>query len=265
MRFAQHIVRSPIVFEADLGHDVAERFAHHGADIAEFLGNVAGCSPYLKGLAVRHEEWLDAALENDPDAAFEQEMAQLRAGGFDDLAHRLRVAKGRLALWIALADLSGAWSLAQVTKALSDFASLAVDLAINAGVSGELAKGKLPETDRPAGALTALAMGKMGAAELNYSSDIDLICVFDQDAYGDAAQDARPGLVRATRKMAATLNEITADGYVFRTDLRLRPDAAVTPVALSMAAAESYYESVGRTWERAAYIKARAAAGDVQV
>jgi len=105
----------------------------------------------------------------------------------------------------------------------------------------------------------------MGAHELNYSSDIDLICLFDETRYErDDFHAARQSLVRATRNMCATLSERTADGYVFRTDLRLRPDPAVTPVCMAMAAAEAYYESLGRTWERAAYIKARPAAGDLQ-
>ncbi|MCO5128084.1 MAG: glutamine-synthetase adenylyltransferase, partial [Rhodobacteraceae bacterium] len=111
--------------------------------------------------------------------------------------------------------------------------------------------------------MVAFAMGKMGAFELNYSSDIDLICLFDQDRFGADWHDARQAFIRATRKMAAMLNDHTADGYVFRTDLRLRPDASVTPVCISMGAAEQYYEAQGRTWERAAYIKARAASGDI--
>jgi glutamate-ammonia-ligase adenylyltransferase len=108
-------------------------------------------------------------------------------------------------------------------------------------------------------------MGKGGAFELNYSSDIDLICLFDETRYDpDDYFEVRAALIRATRKMSGLLNDVTADGYVFRTDLRLRPDPSVTPVCMAMAAAEAYYESVGRTWERAAYIKARAAAGDIK-
>jgi glutamate-ammonia-ligase adenylyltransferase len=109
-----------------------------------------------------------------------------------------------------------------------------------------------------------LAMGKMGAFELNYSSDIDLICLFDETRFEpDDFHDARSSFVRATRRMAAMLNDLTGDGYVFRTDLRLRPDPGVTPVCMAMEAAERYYESLGRTWERAAYIKARPCAGDI--
>ena len=110
----------------------------------------------------------------------------------------------------------------------------------------------------------AEAMGKGGAYELNYSSDVDLICLFDETRFDvNNFHDARSAFVRVTRKMAVLLSDLTADGYVFRTDLRLRPDPSVTPVCLSMEAAERYYESVGRTWERAAYIKARASAGDI--
>ncbi|MCB2158892.1 MAG: glutamine-synthetase adenylyltransferase, partial [Rhodobacteraceae bacterium] len=115
-----------------------------------------------------------------------------------------------------------------------------------------------------AGGLVSIAMGKTGAAELNYSSDIDLICLFDETRYDpDDVQDARASFIRVVRRMTAMLSDMTPEGYVFRTDLRLRPDASVTPVCISMGAAEQYYEAQGRTWERAAYIKARAASGDI--
>ena len=95
----------------------------------------------------------------------------------------------------------------------------------------ERRRGKLPDADADAGGVFALAMGKGGARELNYSSDIDLIVLFDDAAYADGdQQDARAALIRATRKMALMLSDVTEHGYVFRTDLRLRPDAAVTPV-----------------------------------
>ncbi|MEM6596269.1 MAG: DUF294 nucleotidyltransferase-like domain-containing protein, partial [Pseudomonadota bacterium] len=129
-------------------------------------------------------------------------------------------------------------------------------------------RGKLPglvESDADsAGGFSVLAMGKMGAFELNYSSDIDLICLFDETRFDPADySEARAGFVRVTRRLMQLLSEVTAEGYVFRTDLRLRPDASVTPVCIAMETAERYYESVGRTWERAAFIKARACGGDV--
>jgi glutamate-ammonia-ligase adenylyltransferase len=111
--------------------------------------------------------------------------------------------------------------------------------------------------------MVALAMGKMGAGELNYSSDIDLVCLYDETRYPGATDEARAAFIRVTRGLTALLSDPRPGGYVFRTDLRLRPDAAVTPVCLSMAAAEAYYEAQGRTWERAAYIKARPCGGDL--
>src|SRR5690606_9216110 len=128
----------------------------------------------------------------------------------------------------------------------------------------EQARGKLPPTDADAGGIVALAMGKMGAGELNYSSDIDLIVLYDDSVYSpDDQHEARACLIRATRKAGATISDNTDQGYVFRTDLRLRPDAAVTPVCISVSAALAYYEAEGRTWERSAYIKARPCAGDL--
>ncbi|MGZ5178638.1 MAG: bifunctional [glutamine synthetase] adenylyltransferase/[glutamine synthetase]-adenylyl-L-tyrosine phosphorylase, partial [Burkholderiales bacterium] len=113
--------------------------------------------------------------------------------------------------------------------------------------------------------LTVLAMGKHGAFELNYSSDIDLIVFYDPRRFPFRKRDdARGAAVDLVRGIVKLLTEITSDGYVFRVDLRLRPDAGATQVAISIDAAESYYEGMGQNWERAAFIKARACAGDPQ-
>jgi glutamate-ammonia-ligase adenylyltransferase len=104
----------------------------------------------------------------------------------------------------------------------------------------------------------------MGARELNYSSDVDLIVLFDESRHDPAAYaDLRRGFIRVTQRLVKLLSEVTADGYVFRADLRLRPDPSVTPVCIATEPAEHYYESLGRTWERAAYIKARPCAGAI--
>ena len=234
--------------------------------LADLIAGAAGCSPFLKSLVERDGAWLEGAVEA-PEDALAALHADLRAVPPDRLGPALRRAKGRVALMIALADLGGAWSLEEVTGHLTDFADLACDLALRAALAAEIRRGKLPgmgEDDLATGAgVVVFAMGKMGARELNYSSDIDLICLFDETRFErDDFHEARASLVRATRKMSALLNDRTADGYVFRTDLRLRPDPGVTPVCMAMAAAETYYESLGRTWERAAWIKARPCAGD---
>ncbi len=257
MSFAARITRHPIAFDPSAGATAAHAFADLGPDFAALIAGAAGCSPYLAGLLAREGDWLRVALMQRP----EDVVPDVLAGIGDPLGPALRQAKRRMALYTALADLGGVWTLEQVTGALTALADRAVDLALRAAIADEVRRGKLPEDDGTAG-MVVLAMGKMGAHELNYSSDIDLICLYDDARYpGDT--EVRQAFVRATRKMTSLLADITDQGYVFRTDLRLRPDASVTPVCLSMTAAEAYYESVGRTWERAAFIKARACAGDV--
>ena len=268
MSFASRLTRCPIPYEPDRGADVAGAFPELAPELRELISGTAGCSPYLSGLLTRDRDWIAEALCAEPEPALEQAFAGLSELDVDALGDGLRIAKRRVGLLAGLADLGGVWPLEQVTGALTRLADVAVDLAFKRLVGEEIRRGKLPgatpEDAETAGGMVALAMGKMGAGELNYSSDIDLICLFDETRYEpDAQMDARAALIRAARKMAAMLSDLTAEGYVFRTDLRLRPDASVTPVCISMAAAELYYEAEGRTWERAAYIKARPCAGDI--
>lgn len=267
MDFASRITRLPRPYEPDRGSETRDLVPEASGPLAEVLMGAGGCSPYLKSLAEKERDWLPGAFD-DPEAAIQALFDELREAAPDRLPSALRMGKRRVALLAGLADLAGVWPLETVTGTLSDFADLATQLAIRACVGHEIRRGKLPgKTEADAetgGSMVALAMGKMGAGELNYSSDIDLICLFDESQFDrDDYLDARAALIRATRKMAAMLNDQTGEGYVFRTDLRLRPDPSVTPVCMTMEAAERYYESLGRTWERAAYIKARACAGDI--
>ncbi len=267
MTFAARLTRCPIPFDPDQGAEAAAAF-DVPPELRELLRGVAGCSPYLKGLMEKERDWLERALTQSPEAAMAGVMLPLEDVPLADLGVALRCAKRRVALLTALADAGGAWNLEEVTGALTALADRAVHLSITRLVADEIRRNKLPGAtpeDAATGAgMVALAMGKMGARELNYSSDIDLVCLFDETRF-DAADyhDARAAFIRITRKMTALLSDTLAGGYVFRTDLRLRPDASVTPVCLSMEAAERYYESVGRTWERAAYIKARPCGGDL--
>lgn len=265
--FVARLSRSPCSFDPVAGAEIRAAFAGLGPEIAGLLGATAGCSPFLKGLMGREEAWLREAVCGAPEIAFADLLAGLEAYGSDALGPALRQAKRRTALLVALADLGGVWTLEEVTGVLTALADRAVDLSLRRLVADEIRRGKLPgagpDDAGTAGGMVALAMGKMGAGELNYSSDIDLVCLFDETRYPGAEQEARASFIRVTRRMTAMLSDLTGEGYVFRTDLRLRPDAAVTPVCLSMGAAESYYESVGRTWERAAYIKARPCGGDL--
>jgi glutamate-ammonia-ligase adenylyltransferase len=265
---ASRIVRVPRPHDRTLADDVAAAFSDLPAPARELLEGAAGCSTFLAGLIEREADWLRAALAEPPEAVFAAILAGMPADGVAALGDSLRIARRRAALLIALADLGGAWGLAEVTHALSDLADRAVQLGLEALVAAEIAKGKLPGvTDAAipeAAGMIAIAMGKLGARELNYSSDIDLIMLFDESRHNpDDYADLRRGFIHVTQNLVKLLSEVTAEGYVFRVDLRLRPDPSVTPVCIATDPAEHYYESVGRTWERAAYIKARPCAGAI--
>lgn len=235
------------------------------------LQPVFAASPYLFGLARRWPETLHATLSDAPEVRLDDIAARTIAltGGADDMRSPLRRLKAELHLLTALADLGGVWDLDQVTGALSRFADVASRAALS-GVAEDLRRrGKLltaaEDTRGPIPGLFGLAMGKHGAFELNYSSDIDLSLFFDPErlapvlAEGTEAQ----GLMnRVAQGVASLLSERTADGYVFRVDLRLRPDPSSTPPVVTVPMALDYYESVGQNWERAAFIKARAICGD---
>ncbi|WP_460275484.1 [protein-PII] uridylyltransferase family protein [Celeribacter sp. ULVN23_4] len=268
MTFEARITRSPHAFEAERGQELRAALPDLTGATAEVVSGAGGTAPYLHELILKEADWLPEALDN-PEVALATEIAWIEALPFDQINDGLRQAKRRIALLAALCDLGGVWALAEVTGALSLLADRATHVAIRAHVAREIRKGKIPgqgeEDIESCGGMFALAMGKHGAGELNYSSDIDLICLFDESRFeGIDRMEARSGFIRATRKAMASLSDLTSEGYVFRTDLRLRPDPSVTPVCFAMDAAERYYESVGRTWERAAYIKARACAGDTE-
>lgn len=265
MSLASRLTRLPIAYDRAAAADFRANLAGFAPEVLDLMAGTAGCSPYLRGLMQREADWLREAVEA-PEAALDAALAGPDAAGIEALPLALREAKRRVALLAGLCDLGGVWDLATVTGALTRLADRAVHLALTGLVAEEIRRGKLPgakpDDAATAGGMVALAMGKMGAGELNYSSDIDLICLFDEARYPGEEQEARASFIKVTRRMTAVLSEVT-DGYVFRTDLRLRPDASVTPVCLSMAAAEAYYEAEGRTWERAAYIKARPCGGDL--
>ncbi len=266
MTFIARQTRCPHPFDAERGSDAVQSLAGLPTALAPLIAGAAGCSPYLADLIRREGDWILPAMD-DPERAIATLLAEIPQMSLDALPSGLRQAKHRVALLTGLADLAGVWPLETVTQVLTDFADAAVQATITKLVAAEVARGKLPTGDDPskAGGMALLAMGKMGAGELNYSSDIDLICLFDETRFDpDDYHDVRSAFIRVTRKMTAILSDVRDGGYVFRTDLRLRPDASVTPVCLSMEAAERYYESVGRTWERAAYIKARVCAGDLE-
>ncbi|MBC8050726.1 MAG: bifunctional [glutamine synthetase] adenylyltransferase/[glutamine synthetase]-adenylyl-L-tyrosine phosphorylase [Chitinophagales bacterium] len=251
---------------------LADLLKHHQT-AHDFLKAVFTCSPFLGTLALRETDYLQVILLNEPDQCAQTLLEDLSrdmkgATSHADAMRILRTVKRRVALLTALADLGGVWSVEETTAALSRAADALTAEAVRFLLREVANAGTLvtPSMVDPAigSGYIVLAMGKHGAHELNYSSDIDLIVLFDGDAAPlKAGVEPAPFFVRLTRNLIKLLQERTADGYVFRTDLRLRPDPGSTQIAISTSAAFQYYESAGQNWERAAFIKARAVAGDI--
>ena len=262
------------VLDADAAEAARTRLGGAGEGAWPALAPALAASPYLAGLAARDPARLARLLDADPDASLVAllEAVAAVAGEPDPAAagSQLRRLKSELHLLVALADLGGVWSLDAVTGALARFADAAVAAALAVACAGERAQGRLaaPEPVDPRGpapGLFVLALGKHGAFELNYSSDIDVCIVYEPRSLPVAA-GAEPERValRLVQALVRLLNERTAEGYVFRTDLRLRPDPSSTPPAVPVDLALRYYETVGQNWERAALIKARTCAGDAE-
>jgi glutamate-ammonia-ligase adenylyltransferase len=274
----------PAPYDAAAAERLVERFQVLGAAEARLLNApgilpmlrcLGGNSPYLAELALREPDTIHRLAAKGPDAALAHCMSVL--GNVSpslrrpDIAAALRQAKRSVALIAAIADVGGLWPLETVTAALSELAEATVRLAIRhllrtAHDAGEI---RLQDPRRPDlnCGFVALAMGKLGAGELNYSSDIDLIVLYDGTApvYAGGRAGASIGSFtsRLARDLITLMEARDANGYVFRTDLRLRPDPAATPPAVSLHAALIYYETMGQNWERAAMIKARPVAGDL--
>jgi len=236
--------------------------------LRSIVAAAAGNSPYLAGLMLKQPEFLQRLFALGPDAQLDRVNADIAAAADEEsitaAQKRLRVAKQHAALTIALSDICGVFDLGTYMAHLTGVADASVKAALSFQIRSEARREGLGTTlSADESGLIVLAMGKMGAMELNYSSDIDVIVFFDPLRFPFArAGDKQSAAVELTKGMVKLLSETTADGYVFRTDLRLRPDAGSTQIAISVAAAEAYYEASGQNWERAAWIKARQCAGD---
>ena len=262
--------------EVAAGDDELAAFARRCREtppVAALLNAVFGHSPFLAKGAIADPSFTRLLIEEGPDAAFAlalegaRERSGLGAESTAAVMKRLRIAKRRAALAIALADIASVWPLEKLTGALSDFAAATLAAACRHLLRGLHDGGRLPlarpdDPERDCG-LIVLGMGKLGGGELNYSSDVDVILLYDEERLPEAARERAGRLfAKLARDLVQIMEQRTVDGYVFRTDLRLRPDPGSTPPAVSVAAALRYYASQGRTWERAAMIKARPVAGD---
>ncbi len=288
-QFLDEIKRVPAPFEATRAENALADFKNEVDNLDRFkdlasqfietpgaldlLASIFGNSPYLTRLLLLDIGGFLELMHGSSQASFSKVIEEMHsdvrnAGSRADAMKALRIAKRKMALLVAIADISGAWELAVCTQALTDFADGALQASLRYLMREQIAKGKFTPADleKPEvnSGFIVLAMGKYGAGELNYSSDIDIIVFFEPDLCPVAeGVEAQALYIRITKDLVKMMQQKTGDGYVFRTDLRLRPDAGATAVALSTPAAAFYYETMGQNWERAAMIKARAAAGDL--
>jgi len=271
---AQGISEAPRVYDEDAASRLIDSIrADLGAaskETLKLIEGIGGASPYLSRLIISRRSDLNAIFNSPVEETMDRACASVRAiaciDGVAEQMKALRDAKAVAALTIALAEIGGALSTMKAAELLSDFADAALSGAIRASLNTMISKGFAPidaAAPEQGCGIAIIAMGKHGARELNYSSDIDIIVLFDPATPTLGGDSAREVAVGATKLLVRLMQEQTADGYVFRTDLRLRPDPGVSAAAISVNAAESYYEAHGQNWERAAFIKARAAAGDI--
>lgn len=248
-----------------------------GGLFRDLLLALADHSPFLWQLVV-NDPARTARLASEPPEEAHRAIIESQSGLFrelrsgaltrNDAVRAFRRNRNAHALLVALADIGGIWTTEEVIQALSDFADASVAGGVNLVLTeaADLGRIQLKNPDSPGegSGFTVLALGKHGAGELNYSSDIDLVIFFDPEttALRDASEAATV-YTRIAQQLAKLLQERTADGYVHRVDYRLRPDPGSTPTAMSLSSAYVYYETVGQNWERAAFIKARPVAGDL--
>ena len=287
--FFERIIECPRVYDAARGTDAFDSLAKafqgspevaaaakllgESSKVGDLLAASFSASPYLTALALRHPASLADCLMRDPDVYLTEARAELaasvgQAAATSEVMTLLRRFKHRMALLTGLADLGGVWPTETALEAMSATADAVLEQATaflfrKVREGGQLAP--LGGADAATPGYFVIAMGKLGAFELNYSSDVDIVVFYDADRAG-LRPEVEPStfFVRLTRDLVRLLQEHTADGYVFRTDLRLRPDPGATQIALSVEAGLTYYESFGQNWERAALIKARVVAGDVE-
>jgi glutamate-ammonia-ligase adenylyltransferase len=250
---------APIAYDLARADEAAANFSDLDLRARKLIEGAAGCAPYLDQLIRLDPDFTRACFNSAPDVTFDSIIDDM-ASHQGPIAAALRIAKRRAALLIALCDLGGVWDVTQVTGALSAFADAAISRALDHLLAAAVADGRIES----AAGLFVLGLGKLGARELNYSSDVDLIVFFDPEKFRalGSKSDTERGIA-IVQALVRLIQDKTADGYVFRVDLRLRPDPGATPVALSTMAAETYYASRGQVWERAAFIKARTIAGDM--
>ncbi len=226
------------------------------AEIDAAIARAEACSPFLRQQLVRFSDQVPALRSGDLDSVLEDAR---REGAAADPMAALRRERSLYALALGLFDLAGAIPLERVTSELSDLADRSLQRALACAIAE-----RTPEST--GGGFAVIALGKLGGRELNYSSDVDLVFLYDPETLARRPRE-EPGVaaLRVAQRLVDLLQKRTEDGYAFRVDLRLRPSPEVTPLALPVDAAIGYYEASALPWERAAFIRARFVAGDERI
>jgi len=256
--------------------ELATLLQNHGVGTGQFdpiqIAGMVVASQHLRRLVLKHHHDINAILDGQgaavmarAETTFLDEMTN--ATGDADAMLAIRKWRGRSGLTVALSDIAGLSTIDTQMKWLSRAADIALSASLAFLINNAAKRGKIapvPASMKGCG-WTIIALGKLGAEELNYSSDVDLIILHELTSAPIDSVQAQPFYVGLTRDLIKLLSATTADGIGWRVDLRLRPDPGATAVSIDVDAAIGYYESIARTWERAAFIRARPVAGDIEI
>jgi glutamate-ammonia-ligase adenylyltransferase len=240
---------------------------------AEIVDAVLPFSRYVRRLLENEPELLTELKQNLQRAFFRDEMqaflnANSKAANDETgLKVVLRGLRKRVMLRVATRDLGGLANLDEVMTSMTELAEITVGFALERHCAWLTAPDGYGQpqsagngTDQE---MLVIAMGKLGGGELNVSSDVDLIFIYPEEGEtsGHRSISNHDFFARLGRRLIASLNDLTPDGYVFRVDMRLRPYGESGPLAMSFAMLEEYFVTQGREWERYAWIKSRVIAG----
>lgn len=248
----------PKIFDKNRSERALENIKIDSAGIRELLESAFSHSEYLTRIARSNSEIVDNVFLKNPDILLNEicqtTKALAKITERKVLMKELRYQKKMAAFLIAMADIKKLWNVEQVMEANTKFADACLEASLEHLVNAE-------EKIKAGGGVVIIAMGKYGARELNYSSDIDIIIFYDA-SFCHNLDEASRVYPKLARNLVEIMQKQTEHGYVFRTDLSLRPDPGTTQAAIDLRAARNYYESLGQNWERAAFIKARFAVGN---
>ena len=254
------------------------RLLHDAPFLLRILSTCFGSSTYFSDILVRNPDYfyelIDAGVMRDPKdrETMYRELSQA-VRPFDLAEQKLDAIRGykrKESLRLGLRDLLGDADLETTTRELTNLAEAALQICYEIGTAELTPKmgmplGELPNGEKVPSTLAVIAMGKFGGYELNFSSDIDVMFVYSHDGVTDQGVENREYFVKLCEFIINGMSKVTKAGYVFRVDVRLRPESRVGVIARSIDNYEAYYEGWGEIWERQALIKARPVAGDLKL